>query len=141
MFESLISDIKAIVQGITAVKEVYAYPLAGNPTKYPAVIFFPDSFTNDFDTVKTNFKLYRFKMWVVVDLAGTTEEAVFTSILPKTVDKVVQAFDTAWNGGTTEAGHRIWQVIDSGIWGMSEEQSGKRAFAELTLTVKFSTEV
>lgn len=138
MFETLIGDIQGIIGGISAVKEVYAYPLAGNPTKYPAVIFFPDSFTNDFDTVRDNFKVYRFKMWVVVDLAGTTEEDVFTSILPKTVDKVIEAFDSAWNGGTTD-GHRIWQIIDSGIWGLSEEQSGKRAFAELTLSVKFST--
>lgn len=140
MYESLISDIKAVIQGISAIKEVYAYPLAGNPTKYPAVIFFPDSFENSFDTVKSNFKSYRFKMWVIVDLAGTTEEAVFTSILPKTVDKVIETFDQTWNGGQNDDGSRVWQIIDSGLWGLSEEQSGKRAFAELTLTVKFSTE-
>lgn len=139
MYESLIGDIKTIVQNISAIKEVYAYPLPGNPTKYPAVIFFPDSLTNEFNTTRDNFKMYRFKMWVVVDLAGTDEETVFTSILPKTVDKVIEAFDSAWNGGQNEDGSRVWQIIDSGLWGMSEEQSGKRAWAELTLTVKFST--
>ena len=113
MYESLISDIKAIVQGITAIKEVYAYPLAGNPTKYPAIIFFPDSFENSLDTTKSNFKTYRFKMWIVVDIAGTTEEAVFTSVLPKTVDKVIEAFDEAWNGGTNADGVNPHQIVDT----------------------------
>ena len=138
MYATLIPSIKAIVEAVPAVKEVYAYPLAGNPKQYPAVIFFPDSFENSFETVAENLKLYRFKMWVVVDLAGTDEEAAFTSILPNVVDKIATKFDAEWNGGTT-GGHRVSQVLDTGFWGLAEEQSGKRAFAELTLTVKLLT--
>lgn len=138
MYATLIPSIKAIVEAVPAVKEVYAYPLPGNPKQYPAVIFFPDTFENSFETVAENRKLYRFKMWIVVALASTDEQAAFTSILPNVVDKLMAKFDEAWNGGTID-GHRVWHVLDSGFWGLAEEQSGKRAFAELTLTVQLLT--
>lgn len=140
MYTTLIPNIKTIVEGVDAVKAVYAYPLPGNPKTYPAVIFFPDSFENAFESVAENKKTYRFKMWVVVDLSGTNEDAAFTSILPNVVDKIVAAFDEHWNGGTFE-GHRIWHILDTGFWGLAEEQKSKRAFAEMTLTVRLTTNV
>lgn len=138
MYSTLIPQIETIIAGVDAVKAVYPYPLPGNPKNYPAVVFFPDTFENGFNTVADNLKTLRFKMWVVVDLNGTDEEQVFTVILPNVVDKLIAAFDAAWNGGTIE-GHRVWHVLDSGFWGLSEEQKAKRAFAELTLTVRLST--
>lgn len=138
MYATLIPSIKDTIAAVPAVKEVHPYPLPGNPKQYPAVIFFPDSFENSFETVAENRKIYRFKMWVVTDLAGTTEEAAFTSILPNAVDKITAKFDEAWNGGAID-GHRVWYVLDTGFWGLAEENSGKRAFAEMTLTVQLLT--
>ena len=81
-----------------------------------------------------------FKLWVVVDLAGTTEETVFSSILPKAVDAVQEKIAATWNGGLHE-GHRVWSVITSGQWGFSEENKSKRAYAEMTLSFKMLTNV
>ncbi|MEQ9135758.1 MAG: hypothetical protein RLO51_11155 [Thalassobaculum sp.] len=138
MYTTLIPAIETILTGVEAVKAVYSYPLPGNPKTYPAVVFMPDTFENSFETTTENMKAYRFKLWVVVDLAGTNEETAFTSVLPNVVDDVIAAFDAAWNGGAFE-GHRIWYLLDSGLWGLSEEQKAKRAFAELTLTVRLVT--
>jgi hypothetical protein len=140
MYEQLIQSISSVLNGISNIKEVFAYPLDGTPSKYPAVVFFPDSMENRMDTTASNFKTYRFKMWVIVDLAGTNEQAVFTSILPKTIDAIMSAFDSAWSSGTI-SGSRIWHVIDSGFWSMSQEQKGKRAYGELTLTVRLSNPI
>lgn len=138
MYSTLIPQIQDIIENVSAIKAVYPYPLPGNPKAYPAVVFVPDSMENGFDTVADNRKTLRFKLWIMVDLAGTTEEQAFAVILPNVIDKLIAAFDTAWNGGTID-GHRIWHILDSGFWGLAEEQKSKRAFAELTLTVRLST--
>jgi hypothetical protein len=137
-YSTLIPNIKSAIEGVAAVRDVYAYPLAGNPKQYPSVVFIPDSFENSFETVADNMKVYRFRMWVMVDLAGTDEETAFTSILPNVIDKIIAAFDAQWNGGTLD-GHRISYILDSGFWGLSEEQKSKRAFAEMTLTIRMMT--
>lgn len=137
-YTTLIPNIKASIENVAAVRDVYAYPLDGSPKQYPSVIFFPDSFENQYATTEDNFKVYRFKMWIVVDLAGTDEETAFTSILPNVVDKVIQEFDTNWNGGTIN-GHRVWYTMENGFWGFEQEQKGKRAFAEMDLTVRMQT--
>lgn len=137
-YTTLIPDIKAALESVTAIRDVYAYPLPGNPKEYPSVVFLPDSFENSFESVAENAKVYRFRMWVMVDLSNTTEETAFTSILPNVIDKMIAAFDAQWNGGT-QNGHRISYLLDSGFWGLSEEQKSKRAFAELTLTVRMLT--
>lgn len=135
IYQTLIPAIQSTLEAITAVRDVYAYPLDGNPKSYPSVIFYPDSFTNQYETNQQNFKVYRFKVWIVVDMAGTDEQTTFTSILPNVVDDVIQAFDTNWNGGTI-GGHRVWYTLENGSWGLSNEQKSKRAFAELDLTIR-----
>lgn len=138
MYTTLIPDIKAALEGVKAIREVYAYPLPGNPKQYPSVVFFPDSFENGFESVTENRKSYRFKLWVMVDLSNTDEETAFTSILPNVIDKMIAAFDAQWNGGT-QNGHRISYLLDSGFWGLAQEQKSKRAFAEMTLTIRTLT--
>lgn len=134
MYAELYEKITAILTGITAIKAVYPYPLPGNPEKYPAVVFFPDSFDNAFDSNAENMKAFRFKLWVTVNLSGSNEATVFPTVLAPAVDKVIAAFDEAWDAGVSLQGHRIWLVISSGFWGMTVEQKGKEAWAELSLT-------
>jgi len=135
----LISKIKSTLSSVDSIKEVVAYPSGGNFDNYPAVVFFPDSFENDFSTTKTNEKIYRFKMWIVVNAEKFTTEEVFEEILPKNVDEVLEKFDNDWDYGTIN-GHRARALINSGFWGMGEEENGKVAWAELDLLIKVQTD-
>ena len=139
MYKTIIGQIKTILEGITAIKSVYAYPLDGTPKTFPSVIFYPDTIENMYNTNQENKKTLKFKMWIVVNLAGTNEEQVFTSILPNAVDEVVEEFDNKWS--SMLGGRRSWMVIDSGIWGFSEENNSKTAYAELSLTYEFTNSV
>lgn len=134
MYATLFQKITTLLEGVEAIKAIYPYPLEGNPKKYPAVVFFPDSFENTFNSNADNQKGYRFKMWITVNVSGNNEETIFSNVLAGAVDKVLAAFDAGWDGGTSVEGHRLWLDISSGIWGMTIEQKGKEAWAELTLT-------
>lgn len=135
IYQTLIPAIKTLIEGVAAVRNVYEYPLAGNAKEYPSVVFFPDTFENDFHSNQDNEKFYRFRMWVVVNLAGTDEQTAFKTILPNVVDDIIAAFDTGWDGGTL-SGHRISYLLSSGQWGLVNEDKSKEAFAEMILTVR-----
>lgn len=135
MYQTIINDIKTVLDGVDAIKAVYPYPLAGSSKKTPFVVFFPDAIENAFETTGDNAKSYQFRMWINVNLSGINEEQAFTSILPNAVDQVMQAFDSAWSGVSID-GHRVRKVISSGFWGLSEENKSKVAFAELVITVR-----
>lgn len=137
-YQLLIPKIETLLRSVDAVRKVYPYPLDGSPKEYPAVIYFPDNFDNAYQSTQDNEKVYRFRMWLVVDLAGTNEETAFTSILPNVVDDVMDAFDTGWDGGTID-GHRVRFLITSGEWGLSNENKQKRAYIELLLTAVLLT--
>lgn len=139
MYSEIIPKITEVLESVGAIKEVYAYPLPGAPKKYPAVIFYPDTTENAFETSQENMKVYRFKLWVVVGLGNKSEGDAYATVLPKAVDAVIQAFDTAWDGGTSVAGHRIWQVLDNAQWGIAVNQDAKEVFAEMNLTVRVLT--
>jgi len=139
MYSLIIPKIKEILEGIKAVKAVYPYPLDGSPKSYPAVIFYPDQVENVYSDDGSNELRYKFKIWVVVDLSGTDEEGSFTSILPNVVDKIITEFGKEWSHQINN--QRAWLVIDSGVWGMSEENKSKRAFAELSLTFRVSEDI
>src|SRR5689334_2917378 len=114
IYSTLISQIQTTLQGVSAVKVIYAYPTT-KIEKYPAAVFFPDTFDNSFETTADNKKRYRFKLYIVVGATQKDLNSIFSTVLPKTVDAVIDAFDAAWNGGTID-GHRVSMVIDSGTW-------------------------
>lgn len=138
--KTIIKSIVDTLKTVKAIKEIYPYPIDGTPKKYPAIIFVKDNSNNSFETTGDNFKVLNFKMWLVIDLAGTDEDTVFTDVLPSAVDAVTEAFDKAWNGGTID-GHRVWSLLSSGRQGFTEDEKGKRAWEEMTLTIKLSTSV
>jgi hypothetical protein len=139
MFTTIITTIKTILEGIPAIKEVYPYPISGSPKKFPAVVFVPRDDENSQLTTSENFKLYRFSMWVLVDVAGTTTEKVFTEILPNAVDKIVAEFDSKWSSQIDN--HRAWLIVSSGRWGLTEEEKSRQGWAELVLTFKVSKDI
>lgn len=138
MYNYLIPRIEALLKTIDSVKGVYPYPLPGNPKESPTVVFVPDTLDNSFEDTASDFKIYRFKLWIVISIAGTDEKKVFGSILPKVMDDVIQTFDQNWNGGSVD-GHRIWQIVNTANWQYIVNDSGKTAIAELNLEVRTTT--
>jgi hypothetical protein len=138
MYETLLTKIADTLGQVTRVKEILTTPTT-TITKYPAVFFKPNGFQNDFETNAENAITYRFMMIVIVGIAGTTPEDVFSSVLPKTVDDIVAQFNQDWNQGTID-GHRVRVRIDSAdAWELSEEQDGLVAYAPLNIDIKLLT--
>jgi len=138
MIESLITQIKNACEAIPNIKEVYSYPIQDDPREYPAIIVYPTGVQNSFETNQENFKIYTFSMFVVINIAGSTTENVYKTILPKTVDDVMQYFDTNWNFNTID-GHRVWAKVSANTFGLSVEQKNKTAFVDMTLEIKALT--
>jgi len=137
MYTTLINKIETTLEKVDSVQEIYNY----RTTKvdgYPAVVFTPDSMDNSFETVTENFKVYRFRIWIWVSAEVKSMEDVNNSILPNVVDDVVAQFDEDWDGGTIN-GHRCWVLMNSGIWDTVDSESGKAAYAEMTLSIKVIT--
>jgi len=137
MYQTLIPQIKSTLEETDLVKEVFAYPTA-KITKYPAVIFYPNDFTNAYETTVENNKEYRFRLFVVVELKNLSESSAFESVMPKVVDNIIAKFDEEWNMGTV-GGHRVRALLSNGVWGVIEDKQGKEAYAELTLSIKALT--
>jgi hypothetical protein len=138
MWETAIQIIKTTLEGIDEIKEIFEYPLQGNPSKFPAVVFFPQTMENNFETTTENFKVYNFSMFLTVGIGNTTVKKVYSEILPKATDALVAEFDNKWNGGTYD-GKRVWVKVSTGQWSMSDEQAGRTATIDMTVQVKTIT--
>lgn len=135
MYETLITKIEATLAGITKVKDYFSVP-KGSLTKFPAVFFKPSGLTNTFETNSENMKVYRFMMIVLIGCNNETQENIFGTVLPKTVDDIIKAFDSEWDGGSID-GHRVTIKIDSADeWQIADEKEGLMAYAPLNLEVK-----
>jgi len=134
----LIAAIKATLADVSSVKEVIAHPFAGSPTKFPAVVFYPVGFDNDFMSTQENFKTYRFKLWLIISTGEYTDEEVFEEILPKAIDELLEKFDNDWDDGTID-GHRAWGLVNTGVFGKGEEEGGATAWVEADLLIKVAT--
>lgn len=137
IYSVLNSKIQTILESATKVKSIYAYP-TDKIDSYPAAIYFPSSFDNSFETTGDNFKIYRYKVYIVVNTEGTTISNVFSSVMPNVIDNVLEEFDEGWNF-TTIAGHRVWCKVDTGSWTVSQENAGVEVVAEIDLSVKTLT--
>ncbi len=137
IYTTLISKILTSLQSVTKVKEIFAYP-ATKISKYPAVIYFPDSFENSFETIKENLKVYRFKLFVVIGTEQKSLNDIFGTVLPNVVDDILAQFDQDFDAGTID-GHRTWLLVDTGQWTLTETKDGLEAVAELNLRFKLIT--
>jgi len=138
MYEYLINQIQTICNSIPAVKEVFSYPLEGSPSKYPAIVFYPDNTNNTISDTTSNFKNYNFKIFVLVALSGTNTKNIFNTIMPNVCDKIFQKFDETWNGGTVD-GYRVWKTLNTAQWGITVAEKSRTAFVEFNLEIKVST--
>jgi hypothetical protein len=137
IYSNLIGQILAIIQGVASIKKIYSYP-ESKITQYPAVIFLPVDFENSFETTKENKKIYRFKMWVLLQANQSNLETIFGTELPKRVDEILEAFDAGWSM-TAIAGHRAWMKIDSGEWGNDTDGKGFIVYAQFNIDIQLLT--
>lgn len=140
MLATIISNLKSSLQAVTEIAVVYDRPLEQNEqlTGFPAVVFYPDSFDNEFLTNAENLRGYRFVLYVMTE-ANIKSVADATTILANAVDAVLDKFDNVWNGGTIE-NHRVWQKVTQGRWEYSIEQTGVTIIAPLNLIVNLATD-
>lgn len=137
IYPSIINKIKEILEAVSEIKIVYGYPNS-KLDKFPCAIYLPSSFDNDYADSSSNFKIYRFKIFVVVGVKQTTLDNVYSNIMPKTLDSVLQAFDSNWDFDSID-GHRAWSKIDTGGWQLTDDQDGATLSAEIDLEVKILT--
>lgn len=140
MLATIISNLKTNLEAVTQLAVVYDRPLDENehPTGYPAVVFFPDSFNNEFLTNKENLRGYNFAIYVITE-ANVKTVSQATTILANAVDAIIDKFDTVWNGGTIE-NHRVWQKVTQGRWEYSITDTGVTIIAPLNLIVNLATD-
>lgn len=126
------------MQTIPNIQQVYGYPIQKDPRAYPAIIYYPESIDNAFETNKENMKTYTFAVFIVIKIAGKTSAEIYGDILPQTFTDFESAFDAEWNFGTVD-GHRVWAKQTSSLVGFSVEQNGQIGSMEIKLQVKALT--
>lgn len=132
-YETLISDLKTTLEGVTAIRNVYAYPET-RIQEYPSIVFFPEGFNNEFESTKSNQKRYQFRVFIIVGTNQKDHVDIFSTVLPNAVDDVIAALDDAWDAGTIN-GHRATLALNSGTWTMAETENGLEATAELFVEI------
>jgi hypothetical protein len=138
MWETLIAKVKATIEKVDKVKDVFSVPTT-KLTKFPAVFFKPAGFSNAWETQSENMATYRFMVIVLVGASGTTPETAFGTVLPHVVDEIIAQFNEDWNGGTID-GHRASVKVDSAdAWEMQDDNDGLVAYAPLSVEIKLLT--
>lgn len=137
MFSILIPKIKTTLESVSELAVVYDYP-ESKYTGYPAAIFFPVAFDNQFLTNEENLKGFNFKIVIITESKVKGTQNASNVVLAKAVDAVISQFDQDWSQGALD-GHRIWWKLNAGDWAMSVEQDSKMVYAELNLIVNLMT--
>lgn len=152
IYSQVIQKIEDVAESIEEVAEVFLHPLGaeiidfatmkrtGSRVKnYPALIFAPDTFDNNFASTATNERTMRFKAWLVINAENIENTDIYERILPNAVDGVLEKFDAGWDFGSVD-GHRMWARMASGIFGIVPEANGKEVFCEFALEVRVETD-
>jgi len=140
IYTTLIDKIKSTLESVSNIKLIKAYPTSKLDNTYPAAIFYPVTIENEYMSSQEDFRIYNFKLWLVVNANQVTKSELYETILPNTVDAVLEQFADDWNVNAID-GHRVWMKIDSGNWGLSKDTAGEEAFAEFNIQIKLSTNI
>jgi hypothetical protein len=150
----VITGIKATTDSIPFIQETFMHPLGaevldfdnldanGIPrrtgsriTAYPALIFAPAGFDNEFSTNDSNHQTFRFNAWLIINAENIENTDIYERVLPNAIDGVLTAFNRDWDRGTSN-GNRIWSRMASGSFGISAESKGREVFCEMQLVVR-----
>jgi len=140
MIEELIEKINDTLEEVDEIQVFYDYP-ESQLSGYPAVVFFPRDFTNDYDSTAENAKTINFSLFVLQECKVATIKEVFENIMPKTIDSIVAQFDEDWSQGVITGGNRVWWTLASGGWSVVTGQDGEMVQAELTLQVRLNNSI
>lgn len=150
IYTDVIGKIKTVANSIEEVSEVFMHPLGADVidfssslpvrigtriTQYPALIFAPDTFDNNFASTASNERTMRFKCWLVISAENIENIELFEKVLPNAIDGVLEKFDADFNFGTI-SGHRAWARMATGIFGITPESKGREAYCEMSLVVR-----
>ena len=136
IYQTLYNQIKTILEGVSNIKQIIEYP-ESKFEAFPAVVFFPSDISNVFDTSSSDFREYRFKMFVIVGAKQTSLSHIFLNVMSNTCDSILDAFKTNWDLNRID-GNRCWIRIEGGNWSLSNDNSGPIAVAEFNLIIKIS---
>lgn len=151
----VVETIKTKAENIPFVQEVFMHPLGadivemvnGKPTRtgtritaYPALIFAPGTFDNQFSTTASNHRTFNFNAWLIINAENIENVDIYERVLPNAVDGVLAEYDKGWNFGTVN-GHRVWARMASGSFGITPEDNGREVWCEMILTVRADVDV
>lgn len=155
MYLDLIPKIKELLEGtVLYTKEndegeekdvnpkVYPNPLdkGETPSSYPAIIFFPTNFNNEFASSDSNYKELNFSLIVIINAENISNEQLFTYTLPNAADKVIDELDKGYSFDRID-GKRVWARADVGTWGKEVGESGRYGFVNINLIIKLETKL
>jgi hypothetical protein len=145
MWETMYGKLKTTLTALTGsgqpIQALYDYPET-NLAGYPACIYFPSSFTNEYDSTQENAKTYQFTIFLLLETKRLGLAKAYNDAMPKLLDEVIAKFDEDWNQGQTTVGqHRIWWTLSNGAWGLVTAEKETYLQAELTLTIRFNTNI
>lgn len=148
IYSQVIQKIQDVALSIEEVAEVFLHPLGAEVidfetmkrtgsriTQYPALIFAPDTFDNNFASTASNERTMRFKCWLVINAENIENTDIYERVLPNAVDGVLEKFDNGWNFGTL-GGHRMWARMATGIFGIVPDNKGREVFCEMALEIR-----
>lgn len=140
MQEQILQTMKTFMSEITQIKEVFDYPLQGNPSKYPAMVFYVIDWENQFNTQKDNFIIERYNVSIILNATGTTIKKLCNTDMPKLTDKIRSELAENWDYGTID-GHRVWARAVSGSQEVTNEQAGVTVSLNIILEVKYLADI
>lgn len=136
IYQTLYNKIKTILENVENVKQIIEYP-STKFEAYPAVVFFPGDISNIFSTSSSDFREYKFKMYIIVGVSNSNLSHVFTGVMANTCDAILDAFRDSWDLDRID-NNRCWLRIDSGKWSLESDNSGPIAVAEFDIIIKLS---
>lgn len=136
MYLTIIGKIKAILDTVSSLTNVYDYP-EENVSGTPVAVFYPTEIENEFLTNREDFTFYKFRIEIIArtKTGAKTKRQIFNEVLAGAVDDVMEAIMNGWDTGQI-AGSRSWLKLDSGLWDLSVDENGINAVAMLDVTIK-----
>lgn len=150
MYEESVNKIKDIFEGIVIDEEygkelnVIPYPIdeGDKIDSYPALLLYPDDYSNQFSSTRANRKGLRYRAVLLVKAEGIDNETLYLHTLPRTADKVLEEVDKQWDGGFLEGqNRRVWIKTDMAYFGARQGSDGKVAFLNMHVEVEFQFEI
>lgn len=151
----VIDTIKTKAENIPFIQQVFMHPMGADVyeeqngrlvrtgtrvNSFPALIFAPSNFDNQFSTTESNHRTFNFNAWLIINAENIENVDIYERVLPNAVDGVLKKFDRGWDFGTVN-GSRVWARMASGSFGITLEDNGRQVWCEMMLTVRADVDI